>query len=190
MLVVGMVASPRKRMNTDTLVDKVLEGAKSGGANTDKIYLNDLEIKPCQACAKYPAPKFCWYDDGMARIYNAIENADVLVIGSPAYYGSISAQLKLVIDRSNCLTEMTKLLEGKVSFKSRVKKRKRGIFIWVADFSRNPECALATIRVWCKDANVELVDVVAVTNSDRGTGARNRKELLTKAYEIGASLSR
>jgi multimeric flavodoxin WrbA len=188
MLVVGMVASPRNGMNTDTLVDKVLEGARSIGANTEKIYLNDLEIKPCQACAKYPAPKFCWYDDGMAKIYDAIENADVLIIGSPAYYDSVSAQLKLVIDRSNCLTEMIKLPDGKVSFKSRVKKRKRGVFLWVADFSRNPECALATIRVWFKDANIELVEVMTVTDSDRGEGARNRKDLLTKAYEIGISL--
>jgi hypothetical protein len=71
-----------------------------------------------------------------------------------------------------------------------VKKRKRGIFIWVADFSRNPECALATIRLWCKDANVELADILTVTDSDRGEGARNQKALLTKAYAIGASLNR
>lgn len=188
--VVGLVASPRKGMNTDTLVGRVLEGAKSVGADTEKIYLNDLEIKPCQACTKYPAPKFCWIEDGMAKIYGVIETADVLVIGTPAYYDSISAQLKLVIDRSNCLTEMIRLPDSKVTFKSRVKKRKRGIFIWVADFSRNPECALATIRLWCKDANVELADILTVTDSDRGEGARNQKALLTKAYAIGASLNR
>jgi hypothetical protein len=188
--VVGVVASPRKGMNTDTLVDKVLEGAKSVGAETEKIYLNDLAIKPCQACAEYPAPKFCWYDDGMAKIYNVIENADVLVIGTPAYYDCVSAQLKLVVDRSNCLTEMVKLSDGKVAFKSRVKKRKRGIFIWVADFSRNPEYALGTMRLWCKDANVDLANVLTVTDSDRGEGARNQEALLTKAYDIGASLKR
>jgi hypothetical protein len=188
--VVGMVASPRKGMNTDTLVEKVLEGAKSVGAYTENIYLNDLEIKPCQACAEYPAPEFCWYEDGMARIYNAIENVDVLVIGTPVYYDCVSAQLKLVFDRSNCLTEMVKLSNGKVAFKSRIKKRKKGIFIWVADFSRNPEYALATIRLWCKDANVELVDVLTVADSDRGEGARKRKALLTKAYDIGVSLNR
>ena len=187
--VVGFVASPRKGMNTDTLVGRVLEGAKSVGADTEKIYLNDLEIKPCQACAEYPA-KFCWYEDGMTKIYNVIEKADVVVIGTPAYYDSISAQLKLVIDRSNCLTEMITLADGKVTFKSRVRKRKKGIFVWVADFSRNPEHALATIRLWCKDANVELVDVLTVTDSDRGEGARNQKALLKKAYEIGASLNR
>jgi hypothetical protein len=57
-------------------------------------------------------------------------------------------------------------------------------------FSRNLENALATIRLWCKDANVGLVDVLNVTDSDRGEGARNWKELLTKAYEIGTSLNR
>lgn len=41
--VVGVMASSRKGMNTDTLVDRVLEGAKSVGASTEKIYLNDLE---------------------------------------------------------------------------------------------------------------------------------------------------
>jgi multimeric flavodoxin WrbA len=177
-------------MNTDTLVERVLEGAKSVGASTEKIYLNDLEIKPCQACSKYPAPKFCWYEDGMAKIYNAIEKADVLVIGTPAYYDSISAQLKLIIDRSNCLTEMITLADGKATFKSRIQKRKRGVFIWVADFSRSPEYALATMRLWCKDANIELVDVFTVTDSDRGEGARNQKALLARAYEIGASMNR
>jgi multimeric flavodoxin WrbA len=187
--VIGLVASPRKGMNTDTLVGRVLEGAKAAGAETEKIYLNDLEIKSCQACVEYPAPKFCWYEDGMAKIYNVIEKADALVIGTPAYCDSISAQLKLVIDRSNCLTEMIKLADGKVTFKSRVKKRKKGVFIWIANFSRNPQCALATMRLWCRDANVELIEVLTVTDSGRGEGARNQIALLTKAYEIGVSLN-
>jgi len=188
--VVGIVASPRKGMNTDTLVTKVLEGAKSVGAQTEKIYLNDLEIKPCQACPKYPAPEFCFYKDGMQKIYAALETADVFVIGTPAYYESVSAQLKLLIDRSNCLTQMKMLPDGKVTFTSRIGKRKKGIFIWVADFSRNPEHALATIRLWCKDANVEIVKILTVTDSDRGEGARNREELVQEAFESGLSLGK
>jgi multimeric flavodoxin WrbA len=188
--VVGIVASPRKGMNTDTLVSKMLEGARSIGAQTEKIYLNDLEIKPCQACAKYPAPEFCFYKDGMETIYHALETADALIIGTPAYYESISAQLKLLIDRSNCLTEMIKLPDGKVTFKSRIKKRKKGIFIWVADFSRNPEHALATMRLWCKDSNIELIKILTVVDSDREEGARNREELLREAFEIGVSLGK
>ena len=102
MKVTGIVGSPRKEMNTDTLVTKVLEGTLSSGVETEKIYLNELEIKPCQACDRSPAPDYCFYKDGMEIIYEILETADALVIGSPAYYDSISAQLKLLIDRSNC----------------------------------------------------------------------------------------
>jgi multimeric flavodoxin WrbA len=188
--VVGIVGSPRKGMNTDTLVIKALEGAQSTGAETARIYLNDLEIRPCQACDRPPAIGYCFYEDGMETIYEILETVDALVIGSPAYYGSVSAQLKLLIDRSNCLTERIALSDGKVTFRSRIEKRKKGAFIWVADFARNPEHALATIRLWCKDANVELVETLIVTDADRGEGARRREDLLRRAFGLGASLVR
>jgi multimeric flavodoxin WrbA len=189
--VVGIVSSPRKEMNTDTLVTKALEGAQSIGAETEKIYLNDLEIKPCQACDRFPAPDYCFYRDGMEKIYDVLATADALVIGAPAYFGSFSAQLKLLIDRSNCLAEMVTLPDGKLIFKSRLEKRKKGIFIWVANLSKNPEHALVSIRIWCKYfANVELVDTLVITDSDRGEGARKREELLHKAFKLGVSLGR
>jgi len=71
-----------------------------------------------------------------------------------------------------------------------LEKGKKGVFIWIADFSRNPEHGLAMIRLWCKDANVELVKILTVTDSDRGKGARNREELLREAFEIGVSLGK
>jgi len=188
--VVGLVGSPRKGMNTDTLVSKVLEGARSIGAAIKKIYLNDLDIKPCQACDTSPAPECCFYKDGMDEIYQVLETADVIVIGTPAYYGSISSQLKLIIDRSNCLTEMIELADGKVRFQTRIKKKKKGIFIWIADYSRDPGPALASIKYWLKDVNIELIDKIVVTDSDRGQGARMREDLLSKAFEIGRALER
>jgi len=188
--VVGLVASPRRGMNTDTIVSKMLEGAETAGASVENVYVNDLVIRPCQACGKSPKPDFCFYHDGMDTIYSVINSADAVIVGTPAYYDTISAQLKLVIDRCNCLTEMLTLPDGRVAFKSRVTKRKKGIFVWVADFSRNPEPALAAIRLWCKDALIDLVDVFEVTDSDRGEGARNRADVLQKAFETGAKLAR
>ncbi len=189
--VVGIVSSPRKNMNTDTFVTKALEGARSIGAEIEKIYLNDLEIKPCQACDRFPAPDYCFYRDGMEKIYDALVNADALIIGAPAYFGYFSAQLKLLIDRSNCLAEMITLPDGKLIFKSRLEKKKKGLFIWVANISKNPEHALASIRIWCKFfANIELLDTLVITDSDRGEGARKKEELLHKAFELGVLLGR
>jgi multimeric flavodoxin WrbA len=178
-------------MNTDTLVSRALEGAQSADAEVeiDKIYLNDLDIMPCQACNTFPSPDYCFFHDGMDIIYEILETADALVIGAPAYFGTISAQLKLLIDRSNCLAEMITLPEGKTVFKSRLPKRKKGIFIWVANISKNPEHALVSLRIWSKYfANIELIDTLVVTESDVGEGARKREELLEKAFQSGLSL--
>ncbi|MBC7098359.1 flavodoxin family protein [Candidatus Bipolaricaulota bacterium] len=50
MNVLGIVGSPRKRGNTDVLVSQVLAGARAHGAGTEKLYLDDVSIRPCKAC--------------------------------------------------------------------------------------------------------------------------------------------
>ena len=186
--IVGIIASPRKGMNTDTLVTKALEGASSVGTEIEKIYLNDLETMPCQACKEFPAPDYCFFRDGMDKIYNVLENADGIIIGTPAYFGTMSAQLKLIIDRSNCLANMKTLPDGKLAFKSRLNKKKKGLFFWVANISKSPEHAMVPLGIWCKYfANIDLVDTLVVTNSDHGEGARKREDLLQKAFQLGKS---
>lgn len=58
--VCGIVGSPKKNGNVDLLVAQVLKGASIQGAGTQKIYLNDLHIKPCQSCGIDPYPKYNW----------------------------------------------------------------------------------------------------------------------------------
>jgi len=186
--VVGIVASPRKGMHTDTFVSKALEGAKEKGATTQKIYLSDLKISPCLACREKPWPLPCILKDGMEEVYKALESCDGVIVGSPAWYGSISSYLKLAIDRSNCLNEMVKLPSGKVKFVSRLKKKKKGVFVWVADISRDPRPAMNAIKLWFNDINVELIKVLIITDSERGKGARERTFLLDEAYQSGALL--
>ncbi|MDR3244305.1 MAG: flavodoxin family protein, partial [Elusimicrobiota bacterium] len=51
MKIMGFAASPRKEGNTAWIVDKILEGAKEQGAQTQSWYFSDLDIKPCQSCS-------------------------------------------------------------------------------------------------------------------------------------------
>ncbi len=186
---VGIIGSPRKGMNTDTMVTKALEGAQEAGSDVEKIYLNDLKMIPCQACERFPAPEYCFFHDGMDIIYDILENADYLIIGAPAYFGTICAQLKTVIDRSNCLAEMITLPDNKLNFKSRLKKRKKALFIWVANISTNPKHALVPVSIWCKYfANIELMDTLVVKKSDYKEGAKNCPEYLEKAFGLGKDL--
>jgi multimeric flavodoxin WrbA len=102
MNVLALQASPRKNGNTVTLARALLEGLKTGPAiQVSEVFLADLDIHPCtacDACRKKKGP-FCVFDDGMSPLYRKFIEADLVVLASPVYWWSISAQLKLFIDR-------------------------------------------------------------------------------------------
>lgn len=100
--VVGLSGSPRRDGTTERLLDEVLRSAASRGARTDKIVLNELGIRPCQACGGCDKTGFCVIDDGMTDVYKRVMKADGIVVASPLYFASVSAQTKSAIDRFQC----------------------------------------------------------------------------------------
>ncbi len=100
MKVIGFVSSPRKDGNTAFMVGKILEGARERGAETRSYHLNDLSIKPCQSCYGCKDGDLkCRLKDDMQTLYEEIEKADALVLGSPVYMWQMSAQAKTFTDR-------------------------------------------------------------------------------------------
>ncbi len=67
------------------------------------VKLNDLQFIPCQSCGDAPTPEFCFYDDDLSYVYKHLADADCVLLGSPIYFDSVSAQAKLFIDRCNCV---------------------------------------------------------------------------------------
>lgn len=92
--------SPRKGGNTDLLVEAFVKGA-SQKHNVEIVSVHDCNVAPCMACDACFADEnhHCVQHDDMTAIYNKMSQADMLVIASPVYFYSISAQLKAVIDR-------------------------------------------------------------------------------------------
>jgi len=189
MQVVGIVASPRKRMNTDTIVERILDGCRESGISVDKIYLNDLEIQACQAC-RVQDGSGCVYQDGMERIYEVLERADGLVLGTPVYYNTVSSQMKLMIDRCYCLARPLILPSGKMIYESAVKKKKKGIVVSVGGTGSNPECVLPVFHLWSREVNLVIVDSILVTRAQLGTAPMESAELLKEAFSKGQEFAR
>jgi multimeric flavodoxin WrbA len=101
MKVMGFIASPHKEGNTAWIVNKILEGAKEEGAETQVGYSSDLYIEPCRGClgCHKEGNRGCVVNDDMQKLYNAVEEADAIVLGSPIYMGQMSAQAKIFTDR-------------------------------------------------------------------------------------------
>jgi multimeric flavodoxin WrbA len=127
MKVCGFVGSPRKNGNVDLLVSQVLSGARSRGAETRKIYLNDLHTESCQSCGVDPYPKYCLIDDDMKEIYAMLESCNGIVLGSPVYFDTVSAQTKVMMDRCNCLMPHVERADGTLGCERRIRKRKKGV---------------------------------------------------------------
>jgi multimeric flavodoxin WrbA len=100
MKIIGLIASPHKEGNTAWIVNKILEGAKEQGAETQSWYFSDLNIKPCQGCLGcHKGDRGCVINDDMQKLYVAIEQADAIIFGSPIYMGQMSGQAKIFTDR-------------------------------------------------------------------------------------------
>jgi multimeric flavodoxin WrbA len=189
MNIVGIIASPRKQMNTDTVVQRILDGCQTSGARVTKIYLNDMKIQPCQSC-KVQDGSGCIYQDDMIQICEIFENADGLVLGTPVYYNTVSSQMKLMIDRSYCLAKAVILPSGKRIYESSIKKKKNGIIVSVGGSGTNPECVLPVFNIWSPEINLVIVDSVLASRSHLGKQPMESVELLEEAFSKGENLVR
>ena len=100
MKVTAFLGSPRPGGNTDTLADRILDGARSGGAETESAALRNLDIHPCTGCDRcWTKGKPCIFSDDMTDLYDRICRADVLVFATPVYWYGPTAIMKAFIDR-------------------------------------------------------------------------------------------
>lgn len=110
MKVLGIYGSPRKGGNTDLLLDKVLDGAVSAGAEAKKLYVRKLSISGCLECGSCDETGKCVVKDDMQDVYPLFQEADIIFLASPNFFYNVTAQVKLLIDRSQAMWSR-KLLE-------------------------------------------------------------------------------
>ena len=98
--------------STGRLLDAVIKGAESAGADVDVFELGTLTVKPCTACRNCQRIGTCTLDDDYSRIKAAMIAADGIVLASPNYISTVSAQLKALLDRSFSMIHC-QILHGK-----------------------------------------------------------------------------
>ena len=97
--VLGIIGSPRRGGNTETLVDEVLRGAEDAGALTEKVILSELDIAPCRACDACGKTGKCVQQDDMPALLEKMQHSQVWVLGTPVYWWGPTAQFKTFLDR-------------------------------------------------------------------------------------------
>lgn len=125
MNVIGLMGSPRKRGNTDILLDELLKAAQSNNHVIKKLLLFSYSIKPCAeiyACRKTGE---CSIKDDFNKILEDLFNADIIVLASPIFFYGLPSHLKALIDRCQSLWCAKYILKKAPP----IKKERKGYFI-------------------------------------------------------------
>jgi len=181
--VIIVLGSPRKNGNSSALAQKASEGIKSMGVEFESFYLHGMDIKPCAACdtCKKAIDKYCITDDDMQILYPKILEAGALLIASPIYWFTVSAQTKLFMDRCRAFLSS----EGNTLTGKRI-----GIILTYGDTDPYVSGAVNALRTFQDAFNyvkAPIIGTVYGSASEAGEIKANH-EIMEKAYELGKKL--
>ncbi len=182
MKVIGFVGSPRKDGNTSTIVNEVLKGAKTKGAEIKTYYLNEMNIKPCQSCYFCRNNPVCCIKDDMQQIYVDIKESEALVIGSPIYMFQISAQTKIFLDRLFAI--MSNDYKGKLG-------EKKAVMVYTQETSEADfynEYIQHNNNAFRELLSIDVVDTIILGGTVHAEDASKNKDMMGKALSCGQSL--
>ena len=185
---VALNGSPVRGSSVDLLLEAVCAGARDAGGRSLHLRCDELSVKPCQACGPEPTTGYCIFHDDMDRVYAALESAHAIAVGSPIYFDGVSAQLKLVMDRCNCVTPLVRTPEG-YDFRPRWSRSRRGVFVTACSTAHPHELAERSVRGFLKWVGARWEETLAWRHGDIGAGSvAGKPELLARARAIGRRL--
>ena len=187
MKIIGISGSPKLTGFTNLLLNKAMEGAASVGAQTETIVLNQLEFDPCQECRSCTDTGICAQKDQMSPVYEKILSADGLIVASPIYFGSVSAQLKMMIDRLMCIWNAKYMLKKKITRSA----ARKGIFICIAGEDKKEyfDSAKKVVKMMFATTNVRYAGDLFVGGMDNmPADSPKRKVSIDKAFSLGRRL--
>jgi multimeric flavodoxin WrbA len=173
--------SPREKGNSSLLAEKAAEGARAAGAEVETFSLHRMDIRPCDACDTCQETGVCVLKDDMQVLYPKLQEAEAIVIASPVYWFTMSAQTKLFIDRWYALES---------SQGNALKGKQFGIILTYGDtdpYSSGAINAIRTFQDMFRYIGANIAGMVYGTASDEGDVLK-QPELMGRAYKLGAKL--
>ena len=185
MKVLGIMGSPRIKGNTDLLLEAALQGAESQGAEPEKILADKLQITPCKeyyACLK---DGNCVIKDDMDDIYTKLLAADAVIIASPMFFYTVSAQLMVLISRCQALWARKYIL------KNMDIPQKKGAFIAVGATRGEKlfDGPRLTVKYFFRAINAQYTDELLIRGIDKKGEIKEHPTALAEAYELGKRLA-
>ncbi len=174
--------SPRENGNSSTLADRAAEGARAAGADVEIFSLHKMDIRPCDACDSCQETGVCVLKDDMQLLYPKLSQAGGIIIASPIYWFTMTAQTKLFIDRWYALES---------PHGNPLKEKEFGILLTYGDsdpYSSGAINAIRTFQDMFHYIGANLRGLVYGTAMDVGD-AQKQPDLMERAFRLGQKIA-
>ncbi len=187
MHVLGIMGSPRRKSNTELLLDATLRGAVECGATTQKTVVCEMKINPCMEIYACAVDGNCSIRDDMRHLYDVLVSADCVVLASPIFFYGLTSQAKALVDRCQALWVRRYMLK---SWQPDVASR-RGALIAVGA-TQGPKLfdgVLLTAKYFFDAVGVGFVDQLLVRGLEERARVRDFPEHIDEAVALGKRLA-
>ncbi|WP_027369277.1 flavodoxin family protein [Desulfovermiculus halophilus] len=185
---VAIYGSPRRRGNTSTLLQEAVQGAREAGAEVREFVLRDLKISPCLELYHCKKDGECSIKDDFQLVRDAILEAKGLILASPIFFYSVTAQTKILMDRFQSLW-VKKYLLDKTAFGDWTPSR-QGLFIsaGATKGKRLFEGTLLTVKYFFDPLDMALWDSLLYRGLDEPKDVLDHPDYLEQARRSGREL--
>ena len=187
MKIIAFNGSPRSGGNTELLLNEALKPLQEAGHDIVLFTLNTMDFKPCQDCGGCTETGICILEDAMTGIYSAIREADRIILASPIFFYSLSAQAKAMVDRCQSFWCEKYLLKKTIPAGPQGRK---GLLLLVGGMKKD-ECRItaeATAKGFFRTVSVLHHDTLFFGGVDAKGDIQKHPTALKEAYEAGKRL--
>ncbi len=186
--VLGISTSPRREGNSDLLLHQALAGAREAGANTEYLRLCDYRIEGCRECYNCSATGYCSTKDDYQSILDKMLEADRLILATPVFFMTVSAQAKLLIDRGQCLWVRHTVLHQPLF---EPKRDRRGLLIAVGGSRSRQQfdCVRQPVQSCFKYLEVDYLGSLCINQVDEKGAVLKRPDALDQTFRLGRLLA-
>ena len=184
--VVALAGSTRTGGNTDKLLDHFLRGAEAAGAQVLKVAVAELGIKGWTPEVECPELGSHRVEDDFDRLSRELVAADVIAVASPVYFRNVPAQLKALIDRSQCQWVRKHVDKEPLSPSANGHEMRRGVFLSVGGDDREHfEGTIQTIKSFFDVYETDYGGDLLLSGVDARGEIVDQPLALQQAYDLG-----
>lgn len=100
MRAICIIGSPNEQGSTAFLVERVMDGMRAVGIDATMHVLGAMRIGYCDGCRDCETSRRCVHRDDMDILLAGLLESDIVLLASPSYWGDVTGQMKVFIDRS------------------------------------------------------------------------------------------